>query len=551
MKRRILPILLSAALAFAAPMTAFADDETPAQNTETTSEGGESTVSSPEEAAAVTHQYKAYQIFTFEIKNGEYYNSEWGADATAEVQAAIAGLVTPTDAAGNVIQNPTAQDYAIAIHKEYPNPSYTTVGDGAELLAAAISQTVSGEGLAVNNKKIDGNETGYYLIVDVTGALQGSKYDVYLNRSQLQVFIEDGELTIVDKHSTIEIDKEVVDVNDSTGNLPDGPIEVSYDGWDKTADYDIGDSIPFQIIGTLPDDLSYYTTYEYTFNDKQSAGLEFQRNTVHVYLNDTQHEIAEEGNYTVTVSENKHSFQVSFANIKKVTTNAADKIILQYESVLTGEGVVFGNPGNPNEARIEFSNDKGGKGQTPWDIAIVFSFKPIINKVDQNNVALKGATFTLEKLRYDATADKKDWAVLKTQTIKGDDTTTFTFDGIDDGYYRISEIAPANYNAIEPMYFVVEADHDATNKLTRLSVYDLEGNVLGSSTEAEKQVSLGTFDIPAELSAIEADIINQQGTVLPSTGGIGTTIFYVIGGVLVVGAVVLLIVRRRMKTEEE
>jgi fimbrial isopeptide formation D2 family protein/LPXTG-motif cell wall-anchored protein len=544
MKRRILPILLSAALAFAMPFTSFAAE----------GDGEETTqVSTPQEAESVEHQYKAYQIFTFEIgTDGQYYNAEWGSDATDAVKAAIASLVTPTDAAGNVITAPTAQDYAVAIHKAYPNATYTTAGEGAEILAAEISKTVSGDGLAVTNKKIAGNETGYYLIVDVTQALADTKYDVYLNRSQLQVFIEDGEVNIVDKHKTIEIDKKVVDTNDSTDPAFPSPIKVDYDGWEETADYDIGDSIPFQIIGTLPDDLSYYTTYEYTFNDKQSTGLVFQENTVHVYLNNTDNEITKEGNYTVTVAEDKHSFQVKFANIKTVTTDANAKIILQYESILTGEGVVFGNPGNPNEARIEFSNDKGGKGQTPWDIAIVFSFKPIINKVDQNNVALKGATFTLEKLRYDGDlTNKENWAVLKTQTIKGDDTTTFTFDGIDDGYYRISEIAPANYNAIEPMYFVVEADHDATNKLTRLSVYDLEGKVLGSSTEAEKQVSLGTFDIPQDLSEIEADIINQQGTVLPSTGGIGTTIFYVIGGVLVAGAVVLLIVRRRMRNEEE
>ncbi len=548
MKRRILPILLSAALAFAMPITAFADDET-TQNSETTSEGEQTQVTSPDDAANVTHQYKAYQILTFEVgADGKYYNSEWGSDATDDVKAAIAGLVTPKDAAGVAIENPTAQDYAVAIGANFE--SSTTVGTGAEVLAAAISQKVSGNGLAVTDKKIAGNETGWYLIVDVTGALQGTEYDVYLNRSQLQVFIAGGELNIVDKHSTIEIDKKVVDRNDSTDAAFPSPIAVDYDGWDETADYDIGDSIPFEIIGTLPDDLSYYTTYEYTFNDKQSAGLEFKADTVHVYLNSTANEIPA-ANYTVTVSENKHSFQVSFANIKTVTTNAADKIILQYESVLTGDGVVFGNPGNPNEARIEFSNEKGGKGHTPWDIVIVFSFKPIINKVDQNGVALKGATFTLEKLVYDANVDKENWTVLKTQQIVGTDATTFTFDGIDDGYYRITEIAPANYNAIDPMYFVVEATHDLQNKLTKLTVKDLDGKVLGSSDEADANVNLGTFDIPESLSSIEADIINQQGTVLPSTGGIGTTIFYVIGGVLVVGAVVLLIVRRRMRNEEE
>jgi len=561
MKRRILPILLSAALAFAAPMTTFAAEPTNSSTAESMT---------PEQAAAVTHSYKAYQIFKADVKAGKLVDIEWADNITDEIKAAITSNVTPVerdinldailDADGNtkVIANPSAYDYAREIDANDPGTFVTTkkAGVGADVLAqavaAAIKQNNSAVGFDVtgtkNNYTISGT-TGWYLVVDTTEGLN-DEYSVYVDRAQLQVFIAGGNLQINAKHTTIEIDKEVKDINDS--------ISVEYDGWSKSADHDVDDWIPFQISGTIPDNWDDYETFTYTFEDVQSEGLlmteEHNASTLKIYVSRNDVYVKDVKNeFTTVIGDNGHSFTISCPNLKADTDiQAGDKIVVEYESQLTGDNVVYGYDGNPNHARIKFSNDVVGDGSTPWDIAIVFTYKPVVDKVKQDLTALQGASFKLEKLKKGADGDEDNWEVISREEIDGTALSKFEFKGIDDGYYRITETkTPEGYNSIDPIYFVVEAVHEGIpNKLVSLTVKNLKGEVLGTSITDNSIVSLGTFDVTTT-DGIKTQVINQEGVVLPSTGGIGTTIFYVIGGVLVVGAVVLLIVRRRMKTEEE
>ncbi len=533
MKKKILSIILSAAFGLGAVFAGYS------ANTMTT-------LAANGDPADSTHTYKAYQIFKGEVSDGKLVAVEWGDDATAAVQKAITDNVNPVDFRGNAVDKTTAtaEDYARGIQAQYAESQ--TIGFGAEILAAEINKVVTGNGLAITDNKIAGNATGWYLIVDVT-ELTGDDA-VYLDRAQLQFFEKDKTVSIIQKRSTITVEKEVVDINDS--------IKVTYDDadWGETADHDVDDVIPFRVTGTLPDDFDTYSSFEYVFADKQSAGLLFDATSVKVYKNAIADvNIISSAKYSVTENVNGHSFEVKFDNIKDeaLGITKSDKIILYYESKLTGDNVVYGFNGNPNEARIEFSNDKGGKGHTPWDIAIVFTFKPVVNKVNTAG-PLEGASFKLEKLVKGEDGKEAEWAAIDkyTQEINGENLSTFTFKGIDDGYYRITEtVVPNGYNGIDPIYFVVEAEHDVVGKLTSLTVKDLKGNVLNKDQAAT--VDLGTFEVSTTAGTLTTDIINQEGVVLPSTGGIGTTIFYVIGGVLVVGAVVLLIVRRRMRNEEE
>ena len=219
-------------------------------------------------------------------------------------------------------------------------------------------------------------------------------------------------------------------------------------------------------------------------------------------------------------------------------------ITVEYESTLNVKANL-GNQGNVNKANLEFSNnpnqEQGGTpetGETPWDNVIVFTYQVVVNKyansVEEAN-KLAGAEFTLEKVLKDGT--KNTIAV-----VKSDDGTSFTFKGLDDGDYILTETTtPDGYNTIEPITFTVTAEHtitwDGTNRTAVLT--SLSGNAASGVI---------TFTAAVNDGSLSTDVVNNSGTQLPSTGGIGTTIFYVLGSVLVLAAVVLLVTKKRMST---
>ena len=540
MKRRILPILLSAALAFAAPMTTFAAEK-PA---------------SPEAAEQVAHEYQSFQIFKGEegVLNGNkvLLKVEWGADATQAVQDAIwtqihADGFEVKDEKGNVIADQadaTATDIARAIEAKYPNSE--KVGVDAEKLAKVIAKVIGDKtGTTVVDNTTFTGDAGWYLIVDKTASLV-DEYEQYKDRSQLKFLFNNDTFRVTTKRSVIEIFKTVKDVNDSvTVENPDG----------TSADYDIEDDVPFTLTATLPDNVKDYESYTFTINDRQDKGFDFPKN-FKVTVDGVEYAAA---NYTVASNDYdndgaQNDFDIVFGD---VANNAAfknsSKVVVTYTSKLNADAKI-GNAGNKNESRITYNPDNEGEGHTPWDIVIVFTFKPIINKLDQDNNALEGAVFDLVKVKATEAGGK----YTVTKDADGNDETVYTktfaangnvhsIAGIDDGVYKIVETTtPAGYNTIDPVYFVVVAEHNENLELVSLSIVDLDGNSLDPQTAVSNAMTASLTD-----GTITTDVINQKGVVLPSTGGIGTTIFYVIGGVLVVGAVVLLIVRRRMRNEEE
>ncbi len=204
------------------------------------------------------------------------------------------------------------------------------------------------------------------------------------------------------------------------------------------------------------------------------------------------------------------------------------------------ENAVIGEAGNPNTVNLTYSNNpnKGGEGdtgKTPDDKNIVFTYKVVVNKVDQDKKALTGATFTLSKVNADSTTKK-----IKDFTFSANDAkTVFTASGLDDGTYVLKETkTPSGYNTIEDQYFTISAEHDV--KADDPKLQSLRGNKVDGTT-TEIAFTPNTTD-----GSLTTDVVNKKGSSLPSTGGIGTTIFYVIGSILVIGAGVLLVTRRRM-----
>ena len=497
-------------------VTAFADEPTTYSITINNSTAG--------------HTYEAYQIFTGDLATNEAGNKVlsnivWGSGVSEAGQTALG------DAAAKAETLKTEAD-AKAFAKAVA-PYLTT--------AAGSANTVT-DGKYV----ISGLAAGYYLVKDQDGSLTGDNdsYTEYI----IQVV---GNVTATPKSDVPKVQKKVKDINDST--------DTTETDWQDSADYDIGDSIPFQLKATLANNVSSYTTYKVVFHDTLSKGLTYN-NDAKVYIGDT-----ETNGFTVTATVNADggttTLTVSCDDVKALGAGNSSVITVEY-TVKLNENAVLGSAGNPNEVYLEYSNNPNKSengnnetGETPKDVVIVFTYKTIINKVDSENAPLTGAAFKLEKLIKGKDGAAGTWTTVKEFTVD-ETTTSFTFSGLDDGQYKLTETkTPAGYNTIDPIYFVIEATHDVTADaptLKTLNAYltDANGNKQTEMKDGESvNIDLGAVDLTA--GSITTTVVNKSGSELPSTGGIGTTIFYVLGGVLVLAAVVLLVTKKRMSDAEK
>ena len=507
--KKLASLLLVLVMVFALATTAFAE---------------ETAYSITINNSAKDHTYEAYQIFTGDLSGTTLSNIVWGSGVSEAGQTALG------DAAAKAETLKTEAD-AKAFAKAVA-PYLTT--------AAGSANTVT-DGKYV----ISGLAAGYYLVKDQDGSLSGDNdsYTEYI----IQVV---GNVTATPKSDVPEVQKKVKDINDST--------DTTKTDWQDSADYDIGDSIPFQLKATLADNVSSYTTYKVVFHDTLSKGLTYN-NDAKVYIDGT-----ETNGFTVTATVNADgttTLTVSCDDVKALGAGNSSVITVEYTAKLN-ENAVLGSAGNPNEVYLEYSNnpnksEKGNNetGETPKDVVIVFTYKTIINKVDSENKPLTGAAFKLEKLIKGKDGAADTWTTVKEFTVD-ETTTSFTFSGLDDGQYKLTETkTPAGYNTIDPIYFVIEATHDETADaptLKTLNAYltDANGNKQTEMKDGESvNIDLGTVDLTA--GSITTTVVNKSGSELPSTGGIGTTIFYVLGGVLVLAAVVLLVTKKRMSGAEK
>ena len=484
--KKLLSLVLSVAMVVAMGVTVFADG-TPAY-----------TITAP----ATNHQYEIYQIFTGDLSGETLSNVKWGVNGTGKTGDAV-NEATLNALTGINVNGKSDKDKLAVIESfaTLSNP-VATITNGDTYQAAA----------------------GYYLIKDKDASLAGKddSYTTYI----VEVV---GNVTITPKSDKPSSEKKVKDTNDTTGTTSN---------WQDSADYDIGDNVPFQLKGTVASNYDSYTVYKFAFHDKESEGLTFNKDSVKVYVDGTE---ITSGYEVVTDTKDCDTFDVTFKNLKDIkSVHAGSVITVEYTSKLNDEAVL-GSTGNINTMHLEYSNNpndkQGGEtGTTPDDTVIVFTYKVVVNKY-ANSVAegnkLTGAEFTLAKKLKDGTT--KNIAV-----VKSEDGTSFTFNGLDDGDYILTESkTPEGYNTISPIEFTVTADHkiewgkgDArTDILTGLT---------GDVTSGEV-----TFTPSVDKGKLSTDVINKSGSLLPSTGGIGTTIFYVIGGILMVGAGVILVSRRR------
>lgn len=527
------------------------------------------------------YKYEAYQIFDGDLSGntqGSYVlsNIVWGTniskDGTPEYSTVMTAVKEIT------IDNST-----------YPFENCTSAADVADVLkdlskdaallqefADVISKYITGSGVASEYKtdhyEISISDPGYYLVKNTSAPDEDGVYTRF-------ILLVVGDVEATPKSAVPSVEKKVYE--ESYNSVAQ---EISDYGtyFNDVADYDIGDSIDFKFIGTLPDNLSSYSTYKYVFHDTMDAGLTFDSDSVVVTIDGTTVPASYSGttNYTVVYDASSAqtdgcTFEISFSDIlslvdstgAKISVSSTSKVVVTYEATLN-ENAKIGLPGNVNEVYLQYSNNpneggSGDTGTTPKDKVIVFTYELDVTKVDgtDNTKTLENAEFKLYKevsgVKYYAkvtngkvtgwTTDPDEAAVLTSGT-----DGKFSIAGLDDGTYFLLETkAPTGYNLLsDPVELTITANTVNGQSWSGTATDALAA--CDSNTDpdsASLTITVGTAKTSGNSTdgTVGTTVANNTGATLPETGGMGTKIFYTLGGILVVCAGVLLIVKRRMR----
>ena len=483
------------------------------------------------------HTYEAYQVFTGDLKGSVLSNIVWGDGvdgaailADSELPATLRGTSSATELATRLEGLPSNSDdvntFAKVVSKHLSTNKYTST---------AVGMTYT----------IDNLPDGYYFIKDATDTMpEGATYSRYM----LSIVTN---LAINAKDTTVTLDKQIK--HNETGD------------WGVVGDNQIGDTVEFRTITTVPDTTGY-TDYTYVIYDTMSPELTSNVKTksdITIKVNDTT--VLDDAYYSVTVDPtNSNKFTVSVDIIQAIKDNkfaVGNKLYTYYTGVLNENAKVYPDGPQQNEAHLVYSNNpnNGGTGKTPDQTVYDWTFKVDMTKVDGNDKTktLEGAVFVLSEKSgldlepgKDGTPAKNLDKLIKlvdnnngTYTVANTTTTTtytmttptggkISIKGLDDKkeYYLYETKAPGGYNALTAPVEIKIIDN----------TYDVAGNHISHQPNVVVNGSNAC-------SGVGFEVANNVGTTLPGTGGIGTTIFYVIGGGLMVAAAILLITQKRME----
>lgn len=438
--------------------------------------------------------YKAYQILYIESYNKDAGAYAYKANSAWETWLRAQSSYVSFDAQGYVTWVEDADAAAFAKLAQV---------EAAKMTAdAAGTAPAAEEGETYSTVMLSSLKLGYYLVDTTLGTLCS------LNTTKPDVVIEEKNEVPVNVKTVEE---------DSTSN------------YGEKNDADIGQTVNFKSTIT-----AQAGAENYVFHDTMSAGLTYTGVTG-VTLNGTA---VDASNYTVVTEglTDGCTFEVRFTQAFCDTLKANDQIVISYTATLNENAVVAGE-GNPNTSKLSYGDSSNTKytpdSQTKtytWDVDV---FKYTMD--GGNEKALADATFTLSKNTDGSnpialvSEGNNVYRVAKTgetgtvTEITTDSTGKFTVKGLDaDTYYLTETKAPAGYNKLAgPVTIVIGAN-----------------GVVNGTTEAPQGVD-------------EVKVLNNTGAELPSTGGIGTTLFYIFGAILVVGAGVVFVTRRRMHSDEK
>ena len=522
------------------------------------------------------HTYEAYQIFSGEISGGVLTNIEWGAgiDGDAFLAALLADETEISNADGSVTITfkeafgvnadyttacATAEDVATRIK------AWTDNGDRMQhfaRMAAEYLTTPSKTATDADGYKLTGLDAGYYLIKDKA---YGSDADPLPDD-----FYTDIILSVV-TNTTVNV----------KGDIPVVKKEISLDpvsGYEKGVAQEIGKVVYYKLTASLPSEYDEYDTYYMEFVDTMSKGLTYagiQSITLNYRDAAATDLVVAEADYptpVVTTSGTDTVIKIAWNDIKTSFPNmvVGDHLEVVLKATVNKDAVI-GEAGNPNKVQLIYSNDPNGtgKGITKEDYAIAYTFdmdviKTVKGGEGETTSTLADAKFVLlhkhgenevfavvdengklvkwvEHHDYDACAAGTHTTATELATILTSVAgETMAVDGLtSDLQYYLREVeAPAGYNKLfSDIPLKLDAAIDGLGELT-----DFAYEANGVTVNPEETTGVVNTSVLVEVE-------NSQGTKLPSTGGMGTTLFYVFGSVMVAAALVLLITKKRMTVE--
>lgn len=492
--KKLMAALLAVAMVCAMAIPAFAADG----STHSSSEDGKITIQN----AVANQTYKIYRILDLQYndtaKSFRYVkNDKWGAFVEGQTTYlsvdSKTGVVTWANS-DNADNGTAIKALAVAAGQHVKDtPSLTADGS----VKASLSTVI-----------FDNLPLGWYLVVSdlTTDAI-------------CSIDTTAKEVTIKEKNGAPTVTKEV---------------EYASGSWGQGNDGNVGDTVNFQTTINVTDG----DPTNYVLHDQMSKGLTFKENSIAVKVNDTLIT-----NYTVEYTNtDKCTFEISFPN---GTLHTNDTVVVTYSATINNDAVV-GTTGNENETWLKY----GDNGETTHGKTKTYTWSFNIFKyfTDSNNDMQYLADVEFVLYRKDNTANKTEYAQFNSNNkltgwteaeneatkLKTNATSTVAVEGLDAGTYFLKEITtPGGFNGLTSD---VEVKITSSCNILTGATYAVEYKMVNEEgfTDTDEQEKV----VPIE---------NKRGTTLPGTGGIGTTIFYVVGGGLMVAAAILLITKKRME----
>lgn len=482
--KKLLGLLLALTLSLTLCLPAFA-----AQGTN--NNGGSITINDAVEG----HTYNAYQIFVLESYNTEANAYAYKANPAWENWLKGQTSYVTIDAQGYVtwVQNadPAAFAKVALAHAEDASISPTATQTAQAPATGAQYSTVTFTRLNL----------GYYLVDTTLGTLCS------LNTTAPSV-------EMYEKNEPPRINKEVQE--DSTGN------------WGEENTAEIGDTVKFKTTISAKKGAE-----SYVLHDTMSAGLTLDPDSITV-ANLTEGNDANSGDYHVVTTglTDGCTFEVHFHQsyldtIDTITTDT--NIVVTYEAVVNENAVVHPS-GNPNGTKLEYGDENNTK-VTPPDETKTYTFKVDVVKTDDKNKVLDGVRFKL----YDAKTGGNEIALVEVSA----------------GHYRLAKDGETGVEYITTVNGQLEIKGFDANT----SYYLEETKAPDGYHKLAERVEIEVFEENLEATVTNGiyqdggvQVINEPGKALPSTGGMGTALFYIGGGVLVVGAAALFVLKKRKDT---
>ncbi len=594
--KKIASLLLAMMMVLSMGLTAFAaelpgdgtttesgettgSDETTAPTAEPTTEPGETAdpTTAPDATPSptpVTHTYEIYQIFTGDYAEvdgkGILSNIVWGANGTGTVGDKVDKATL--DALEAVAGTDKTDTDRLEVIKGYANLDSKPFLSGEDTTYSDVP-------------------AGYYLIKDKDGSLNGTNeaYTLYV------ATVVNNKLTITPKTGIPTPDKKIVEGNDKV----------------STNEASIGDEVNYEITGTMPSNIDAYKTYYYMFTDTLSKGLTYKENSIKVTVNGvdvTSYFYKGVGTDNETTGT---TIEVGILDLKALSLlkdpkpvvgpiTAETKVVLTYTATLNENAVIAGD-GNPNDVKLSYSNNPNNSGngsteppenpnkptpthptgESPKIEVVTYTTELTILKTDEDNKFLPGVEFTLTgngvnivlvtEETFTKAADGEYWKLkdgtytTTAPTVADDETdNTADYDSVDTKYTKtVGVVAKGNGKTETDVVGTVQADGTVTFSGLGAGEYTItETKTLPGYNTIEPIVFTLTFNAETktfvsdnasvtvgEDNMLDTSIVNQKGSLLPSTGGIGTTIFYVVGAILVIGAGILLVAKKRMSSK--